>query len=220
MNTPSPLYALITAGAALFGALIGVSGALMVQRYLVATARVREKYKALRDAYASLVSAEHTYISICKNSYENDLGVQRVASRIASPVNDRLQEVTPQERLAEMGEQIRDQAIADLSHRRELQLTLNTRLGDAAEEMHRAFVLIFLLDLSPTRKAKVRDLHQRVRNVPAAYKEAVKDKNLREEAKSIPKQALDGIEDWVEGVAAELDREEVHDLEEVSWLRG
>jgi hypothetical protein len=183
--------AIISAAAALFGSLIGVSGALLVQRYLVAATRVRERYKSLRGAYATFVAAQHTWVSLCKNSYINSLGTEGAAHNLVFPIDEQLASVVPEELHETVAAHVQTASQRDLDHRREQQNALNERFGDVAEEIHRTFVQLFMLDPSSRRKEEVRRRYHLARNVPDAYRAAIKDKSERANVAIISKTVLE-----------------------------
>lgn len=202
----------------LVGALFGVCGALMAQRYVVSANKVREKYKALRDAYSTFVFSAHLCATVAKNLYDTDMQLEDTLHLSTPSARRKLlksYEGAELERMAMVLESFNAETRALLmqtSH------SLNARFGDASAEMFRCFTVVFMLDKSQSRRDEVRARYTKTLLV---YKTLCKAKDI-ENAKTdhVVPSALEGIEDWIAAVSEALSCEEEEELASVSPFRG
>lgn len=216
--TPLLVLAEIPTGLAVVGllvtllvGLVGVCGALMAQQYIVAANRVKEKFKALREAYASFVAGQHTHSSLWKAQHNN----QKTPAMWLGKIAARLGELPPQLRTT-AGPELMKRAEEGIQSSYAQALSLNERIAEAAGDIHKQYAFLFMLDHSPERREQVRTKYaeciaaeKRLHAAPAADEEAALAEYLK---------PFEGMEDWLAEVSAELSREEEEELAKTSWF--
>jgi hypothetical protein len=194
---------------ALFGALIGVGGGVVLHRYTVGSERVKNKYASLRSAYANhatfalrLAAVQSAHAENLQTYRTNRENIEKLQADLVKQNRepDRLE----QWRIAEIERQI--------DGNRRAQDVLNIELSKATLEVDSAFMAINSADVTRERLECLRQLRFKLIDIGTSEKKTIDDA-IAHGVKDRAMRAVDGIVEWTAKVAIELDQEERRELD-------
>lgn len=212
-------FPLITAGVGIFASIVGVYGALSVQRYIVTANAVREKYKTLRETYACFASTLHTYITVSRSLVKNHVAHKTISDEKKKQLDRSTnRDATTEDRYAHLVK-INSILEKDIDHIHKMHLILNEQENEAIVEIHRTHAIIVMLERNPSRRETFKSYYNKCRNAFVTIKAALDQPN-GENIDAVNNDMIGGIDEWIAATSVQIAEEERVELANIPYFQS